>query len=249
MSQNILLLTATINSRKGIPALSRLDPDQRRADYARAFRFYLGLLGRPLDKIVLVENSASDLTDLERLAREAGAADRVELISFFGQDFPPEYGRAYSEFRTIDHATERSETLRGGDRIIWKMTGRYLVRNLPRIIAKRPETFDLYCNMRNYPSRWADMYLLAWTGVGYEGVLKGLAPRLRQDAGAGSPEEEFWRVIDEAGRHYKIVPRFRQIPYIDGIRGFDNKNYMEESGRWKFMARRIALYVAPWLWI
>lgn len=249
MSQNILLLTATINSRTGVPSLVRLDPDQRRADYAKAFRFYLGLLGQHLDKIVVVENSAADLTDLERMAREAGAADRVELISFFGQDFPPEYGRAYSEFKTIDRAVELSETLRGGDRIIWKVTGRYLVTNLPQILARRPKTFDLYCNLRNYPSHWADMYLLAWNSTGYERVLKGLAPQLREDSGDGSAEVKFWSVIIEARRRCKIVPRYRQIPRIDGVRGYDNKNYMKEAGRWKLAARQIALHVAPWLWI
>jgi hypothetical protein len=219
MGKNVLLLTATITSQKGMPALVRLDPDQRRADYANA--------------------------------REAGAADKVELISFPGQDFPPGYGRAYSEFRTLEHAVEHSEILRRGgeDLIVWKMTGRYRLTNLPQLIATQPRAFDLYCNLRNHPLRWADMYLLAWNRVGYEGIIQGLAPRLREDACAGAPEGEFRRVIDEARRRYNVVPRFRHIPRIDGVRGYDNKNYIEGLGRGKLLARRIALKVAPWLWI
>jgi hypothetical protein len=251
MGKNVLLLTATITPQKGIPSLAHRDPDQRRADYASAFRFYLGLLGPRLDGIVFIENSSSDLANFEALAREAGAADKVELISFHGQDSPPGYGRAYGEFRMLEHAVEHSEILRGGgeDLIVWKMTGRYLTTNLPQLIATQPRAFDLYCNLRNHPLRWADMYLLAWNRVGYEGIIQGLAPRLREDTCVGAPEGEFRRVIDEARRRYNVVPRFRHVPRIDGVRGYDNKNYTQGLGRGKLLARRIALKVAPWLWI
>lgn len=250
MKSNVLLLTATINSQKGVPALARVDPDQRRADYVRALRFYLGFLGRGLDRIVLVENSASDLTDLQRLVREARAEDRVEFISFFGQDFPPEFGRAYSEFLAVDYAHEHAEAFRkGGDVVTWKVTGRYLVTNFLQIITTQPRAFNLYCNLRNYPSRWADLYLLAWDRAGYDGIIKGLGPRLRGDLCQGSPENDFRLVVDASRRRYRVVPRFRHIPRIDAVRGYDNKNYIEGVGRGKLLARNFALWVTPWIWI
>ena len=251
MSDNLLLLTATITPPKGVPSLARLDPDQRRVDYLRAFRFYLDMLGRPLDRIVFVENSASDLADFARVAHEVGAQDRVEFVSFYGLDYPSGYGRAYGEFMLFDHAADHSETLRGAgdDAIVWKMTGRYLTRNLPEIIATRPQTFDLYCNLRDYPARLADMYLLAWNRSGYQNIIKGLAPRLREDIRGGFSEQVFRREVDDARRRCKVVPRFRQVPYIDGIRGYDNRNYTQQEGRAKLIARRVALRIAPWSWI
>jgi hypothetical protein len=210
------------------------------------------MLGRHLDRMLFVENSASDLADFEGVARDVGASDRVEFVSYHGLDYPVGYGRAYGEFMLFDHATEHAETLRdaGDDLIVWKMTGRYLTRNLPELIATRPKAFDLYCNLRDYPVRWAAMYLLAWDRSGYENIIKGLAPRLREGTSSGaSPETTLRGVVDEARRRYKVVPRFRRVPLIDGIRGFNNRNYIAGVGFGKLASRQIALRVAPWLWI
>ena len=251
MASHVLLLTATVTPPAGVPALARVDVADRRADYRRAFSGYLDLLTNGVDRIVFAENSESDISDLADLASEKGAGDRVEFLSFNGLDYPPRHGRAHGEFRLIDHVVAHSATIRDGDpdQTVWKMTGRYLVKNLSAMIARCPNRFDLYCNLRDYPRRWADMFLMAWSWRGYQEFLRGLAPHFREDLSRESPEQAFRRLVDEARTRIRVVPRFRQIPVIDGIRGYDNKHYSEGSGAWKHVARRAALSFAPWFWI
>jgi hypothetical protein len=71
MPKNILLLTATINPLSGIPSLARADPLLRLGDYSRSLAFYLTQLGKCLDGIVFVENSAYDISSLAKQAQAA----------------------------------------------------------------------------------------------------------------------------------------------------------------------------------
>ena len=258
MNTNVLLLTATIAPPAGVPSLSRVDPALRRRDYMAAFEFYLGLLlGGDVDRIVLAENSGSDLGDFARMAEGEGAGDCVELIGFDGIGHPPSFGRAYGEFKLVDHAMANSRLIEeaGPEAVVWKNTGRYITRNLDRVIARRPRAFDLYCNLRSYPRPWADMYLLAWNRWGFDEFLKGICEQLRGDALMDergrefSPENRFRELIDEVRPRLKVAPRFRVIPEVEGVRGYDNRQYAEGANRAKFLARRVAHRVAPWIWI
>ena len=86
----LILLTATINTPEGMPALQRVDPAARRADYETALAFYLGLSSAAVDRVVLAENSDDELGSLQRIAQARGAGKQVELISFADPDFPEE---------------------------------------------------------------------------------------------------------------------------------------------------------------
>jgi hypothetical protein len=153
----------------------------------------------------------------------------------------------------LEYAVDHSETLRSAadDAVIWKLTGRYLVSNLASLIETKPRDVDLYCNLRTFPELWADMYLLSWTKAGFEGFLRGIADRLRQDAPGGTSERKFRLLIDEARREgrLRIAPRFRRVPIIDAVRAYTNRHYTEGEGGFKLAARRAALQLAPWLWI
>ena len=93
-------------------------------DYVRAFRYYLGTLGTTFDRIVFVDNSASDLGTLEALVAGSSMSERVELLSFFGLDYPSAFGRGYGEFKLIDYAMDNAKLLQD-DVVVWKCTGRY----------------------------------------------------------------------------------------------------------------------------
>src|SRR4051812_36686201 len=105
-----LLLTATITPPPGATYLARTDPGARLRDYLWAFDFYVNLPNKVIGRIVFVENSGGDLSELRRLA-EQHPEKEIEFISFFGLDYPPEYGRGYGEFKLIDHAFDHSELL------------------------------------------------------------------------------------------------------------------------------------------
>ena len=244
-----VLLTATITPPTGAPILNRVDPDLRRADYRSAFDVYLKQLGQGVDRLVFAENSNSDLSDFHEAAARAGRGSQVELLPFSGLNYPTSHGRLYGELRLIEYAMTHAKFLAEGppDQVVWKSTGRYTVRNFPAVIRHQPKNFDIYINLRNYPRRWVDTYLMAWRRPGYEGFLKGLADRYIRGAEGTTPDESAIRgEIDAARSRLNVAPRFTRVPFIDGKRGWDNKNY---SNKWDYMVRVAASRIAPALWI
>ena len=253
MPKNILLLTATINPLSGIPSLARADPLLRLGDYSRSLAFYVSRLGKCIDGIVFVENSAYDISSLVKQAEAAGAADRVEFISFFGLDYPPAYGRGYGEFKLVDYAHANSALLHQDDtQITWKCTGRYVIRNIDKIVLRQPRSFDIYCNMRNYPYHLCDLYLRAWNKKGYEAAIKGAYTKLRNNISEGQhtfEETSFRRIIEGLPADVRVKNRYLQIPLIDGVRGWNNATYSSRPWHLKILIRRLAATLLPRLWI
>jgi hypothetical protein len=87
-----------------------------------------------------------------------------------------------------------------------KVTGRYIVKNLCQIIARKPSNFDIYCNFRKVPKPWADMFLLAWTLEGYQDCLHNIYPQLASsyDTCTLHPEEIFIDLLEQrAAKKYQ----------------------------------------------
>lgn len=142
-----LLLTATITP-SDVPNLVVRDPVQRREEYLRATRFYLSL-GLP---VVLAENSGADLSDFRRL----GSSLEVLQQAPSGE---ATLGRGFLETRLVIDAAHCSEQIASADGHFWKITGRYVVRNMARLVAKAQPSRDLYFNLRRHPELWADMWV------------------------------------------------------------------------------------------
>jgi hypothetical protein len=246
-----LLMTATIAPPAGAPQLVRTDPAVRLRDYDAALSFYLGLIGRGLHRIVFVENSNSDVSSLHARCAQAGLADAVEFVSFHGLDYPPEHGRGYGEMRLMDYGTSRSQTLAefGPADTVWKMTGRYICRNLLAMFRTAPQSFDLYCDLKNRPIPWMDLRLFAFTRGGYDRLLRGVYTKLSEAQLKASPEKQMRRHVGDLLGSGGIVPRFRTEPIIDGVRGNDGQNYSKGRNRTKYAIRVVARKVAPFLWI
>jgi hypothetical protein len=247
---DVVLLTATVVVPHDARNLARRDTALRLQDYLQAFDFYLAQLQRgSFDALVLCENSGFDLAPFAAKALQAGLQDRVELIGHYGLDHPSRHGRGYGEFKLVDHAMQHSLLIAGlGAQVrVWKVTGRYKVHNLPRLIAGQPQHADLYCHCRNFPMPWLDMYLMRWNHRAYDALIHGVYHRLRQDDTPTSAEQHFRALVDGAPGALQVVRRFAQVPRIDGVRGFDNRAY---GAMWrKHLARVMAQRVAPWLWI
>ena len=162
----------------------------------------------------------------------AGHEDRVEFIVFDGLDFPPARGRCHGEMRLLDHAMEVSQTVKRSDPqcIVWKLTGRYKVLNLPAIIRRRPPQFDIYCDLRNnHNGPWCDMRVMAWTAAGYEAVLRGVSRHLNTENSLEAGETQLYHFLSPRLASCNAETSFWVEPYIDGARAFDNKNW--NSGR------------------
>ena len=257
-SFNLLLLTATITPAGGAPNLARFDPKVRLADYQTALRFYLSICGEVFDKIIFVENSNSDLSSLAAIAAEAGRSDDIEFISFYGLDYPTSYDRGYGECKLLDYAMETSVFVRDGFKShgenlkIWKVTGRYIIRNVRQIVRQQPKNFELYCNYRNHPMRVTDMFLMAWTVPGYQFYLKDVYPKLKltdEDHNNGVGPECLLRVeLDKKPKKPLLIKRVLFTPEIVGKRAGDDTEYSVKN-RWKYNIRRLILRFFPWVWI
>ena len=239
-------MTATItpNNAKN---LARIDPEARLKDYEEALGFYLTLIGRPLHGIVFVENSDSDVTSLRRLVKSRGLDSHVEFLCNYGVHLYSDKGRAHGELKLLDYAMATSQTIvkAGDEHVIWKITGRYMVKNLPSIIASAPRGFDAYVDMKDHPRRWMDMRLMAWTATGYDRVFRGVA----DDLDAKTHENLMRDYLPKRAQGAHLVLRFRREPFIDGVRGWDNGSYSKGGELVKCYVRSVGRIVAPWYWI
>lgn len=250
-----LVMTATITPPPGAPELARRDPQVRLADYCEALRFYLSLSDSVLHKIVFLDNSDTDLSDLEEAARTVEHHKRVELITFQGNDHPPEFGKGYGEFRLLDHGLSRSTLLEPSDRV-WKVTGRLRVLNLERLILTAPTDYQIYADLRRVPligeslggNNWMDLRVFSWANGGYDTYLRDQYEHLGPEL-LIAPEQYFFKVMRDAGAPGEVVPRFRVQPDVAGYGGRLNVDYKGGSYRYKNALRRGARRVAPWLWL
>ncbi len=225
--QNILLLTATIQP-KPQPQLVVADTRQRLDDYERALAHYAALLQNGvIDHIVFVENSGFDLHALARKYPSTG----FEWISVYDLDYPTNYHRGYGEFRLVDHAFDASMKLKGmrrGD-VVWKITGRYIVKNLRNVLRFAPKDVDLYCEARN---GWVEMSVMAWSRRGYELVIKAIWERFATDK---APELILADVLNERQMGpLRAIRRYYWPPFIVGRRATDGSSFQGRLSRLRF---------------
>jgi hypothetical protein len=253
-TKNILLLTATITPKSGVPNLKRTDPSVRLQDYKKALEFYLSKINKCCDGIVFAENSDSDVSELKQLVEQHHLTDQVEFVGFSGLDYPPSYDRGYGEFKLLDYAMKHSKLISNQTKrtVVWKTTGRYITTNLKEILDNQPAQFDIYCNCRNYPKRWVDTYIIAWTPEAYQKGICGVYERLKLNV-PGIPakvaaEEILRGHLDLWIREMILVRRFKVTPQIEGARGADNSGYSTDN-LWKFRLRNACNTFLPWMWI
>lgn len=250
MKENILLLTATITPPLNAAQLQRVDPSLRLQDYAEAFEFYLKQMKQGIiSAIVFSDNSNSNLQILRDLAENYNATNQVEFIVFEGLDYPPAYGRGYGEFKMVDYVMEHSTIIRNAspEANIWKITGRYILENIANVVRTKPADAHFYCNCRNIPIYWMDLYVLCWSAKFYEQHIKGMYLTLRADNEFGGAEQGFRKKLESQTSSMRVVKRFTTVPLLHGYRGWDNKNYKEMG--FKLFFRRFALIFMPWLWV
>lgn len=246
----LLVMTATIRPPSNAPQLTRTDAEARLADYRRGLQHNLALLRkRVVSGIVFVDNSAYGTERLEDIV--AGAEDlrgRIELISYDARLGEMQQSRFAGECKLLAHAFDSSALIRGSDDAhVWKVTGRYVVRNLGAIIAADYGRADLIVHCRNRPKRFVDF--------GVAGFARTRAAEIMGRVLA-SPHLEYRdeAVIREGvdGAMFadlQVARRFAEIPDFSGVRGSDSASYDGSLYRMKYLARVTANRVFPQLWI
>ena len=86
--KNYLLMTATVTPPVGESVLTRTDPSMRLNDYIEAFKYYLSDQITAIDGIIFVDNSNHPLEEIRSLAQSYKGAKQIEILSFYGLDYP-----------------------------------------------------------------------------------------------------------------------------------------------------------------
>jgi hypothetical protein len=248
--RNIALITSTISPDPGVVGLQRVNPRDRLDDYIKGLTFYCECLSENVfQKLVYVDNSGYPLDDLIDVARFRQVSSHVEFISYKSA-VSPRNGRFYLELNLMNHALNTSLFLNENrEDVIWKVTGRYLIKNVGSIIAKcqKLPRCDFYVNCRNYPSAWADFYLVGFDTAAYQKIFSA---NLHLYEGNINGEAILRSYLDsEAVSNLKVLRRLPSVPRVVGVRGYDGAKYGGLLDSAKFFARSAFNAVLPSFWV
>lgn len=156
MKDAVIFLTACINP-KGMGKTALQNPQERLKQYLAGIEFYLKSFS---GKILVVENT---YTDIRNEIAQIDKHNRVEYLTFSGNDYDKSLGKGYGEALILKYAFEHSMCLRNAKLVI-KISGRHLIRNF-RIILRcldifRRDKFDISSQI-NHKKRFvkSDMFI------------------------------------------------------------------------------------------
>jgi len=219
MRKNIVLLTATITPLYGQAHLQLVNSSSRFNEYQQALKFYYQCLEKNIiDNIIFVENSLYDLSPLMREFKH----DKIEWISFYGLDYDVSYHRGYGELKLLDYAYGVSTILKTSlfDDVVWKISGRYILKNIATIIKHAPGDFKIYCETSE---QWSEMSVMAWSVKSFNCFIH---PILKDFATDMAPELILPKKMKKWKNEYSgIIMHFSWPPYLVGRRGTDGKPF------------------------
>jgi hypothetical protein len=136
--------------------------------------------------------------------------------------------------------------------LFWKVTGRLRFTNLERLIASTPAACALYADFRRIPRRWVDTRVFACTPGAFRELFVSRLGLMRQDEldreGYTAPEERLFSELLDERANWRIAPRLRVEPLIEGYSGHGD-DYARPTRRLWSHARGAARKVFPGLWI
>jgi len=138
----ILLLTACVNP-GGMSYTQLNNPDKRRQQYENALNWYLTNTTLP---ILFVENSGTEIEIGDSLFANS---NRLEMLTFNGNDYDKTLGKGYGEAKILQYAFEHSQMLKNKDAasLIIKMTGRFVCKNIEAISKRYQNLQTIYANI------------------------------------------------------------------------------------------------------
>jgi len=239
--KNYLLMTATVTPPTGEFTTSQADPSLRLNDYIETFEFYLSDKIPIIDGIIFVDNSNHPLTKLKKIKDDYQKAKQLEILSFYGLDYPIDYNKGYGELKLMEYAFEQSQLIKGmtDDDHLWKVTGRLKVLTAGKIIKHAPKDFEIYADFR-YKRLQVDTRFIAFSLRGYKKYFYG---KSKEMLGLTIETWQFKKLMPLLGTKEGagIVPEFRSIAKFEGIGSYLNVNYMAPKQRLIYFLRSIYL--------
>ncbi|MDB5143817.1 MAG: hypothetical protein JWQ66_2530 [Mucilaginibacter sp.] len=219
----LLFLTGCINPNH-MPFTLLADPKIRHEQYVKAIDFYLKRTNLP---ILFVENSGVDVSNEFSSYIDS---NRVEILTFNGNDFDRSLGKGFGEMLIIEHAIKHSEFFKRAD-FIFKITGRYKVLNINSFIkqlAGRPQ-IQVLVDLRKF---------LSYSDSRFWGAERDFFFRLieSKDQVNDSANVFFEHVLCRLV-HQRIIENctyafLKYMPRYSGIYGTTNTSYNDSWRYW-----------------
>jgi hypothetical protein len=253
----LLVMTATVTPAPNAE-VKRSSPQVRLEDYKRALRFWLRYPHACAERILFLENSDADLSELRAIAdRENPLGREVEFLSLPVHAIPPGGNYGYTEMQMLDEGLALSE-LRGSTTHMIKTTGRLTFPALGKAIdrvekaaRKCSSAFELMidCRKLGFPRRGADarVQLFVCSHDFYDRVLRN-ANREMNSAGPRLLEQLIYRKVipflGQPGCYLRFPSNIDPVGYF----GFKNRRYDSARTALGRRIRAILRVVAPGYW-
>ncbi len=216
-----LILGCTINPNR-VQNLERKSPLIRLEDYKISLNKWLQ--NKATDKIVIVENSGYDLSELKKIANEFKDFKKVEFLSTdTNNSFSPELGKGYGESLILKEAVNNSQLLKESHCFI-HISGRYYIKNfenfLNEFIFSKADIFLNLSDNLKYCS--ANIY-----AGNKDFLIKYLIPESEK---VNDSKNYFFENCVAKAALKGIIDNFKfeipeTYPIIEGIIGTNNKKY------------------------
>jgi hypothetical protein len=253
----LLVMTATITPAPNA-GVKRSSPQVRLQDYKRALRFWLGYPHPAAERILFIENSGADLSELREIAsKENRLRKAVEFISLPVQEIPAGTNYGYTEMQMLDEGLALSE-LRGETTHMIKVTGRLtfpaLGKALDRIARQnRAESlaFELMidCRKLGFPRRGYDaqVQLFVCSHGFYDSALRDAKQEMNSTNLRLLEHLIFQKVIPFEGKPGYYL-RFPCNVDPVGRFGFKDRSYGSAGARLTRGIRAALRVIAPGYW-
>jgi len=143
----LIVMTASITPATDV-AHFRSDPKVRLEDYKNALRFWLAQPNERLNRILFLENTGSDISELQSIASDENSLNKeVEFISMRGNNIPKKRHYGYGEMQMLDEGLSKSILRRHTTHMI-KVTGRLTFPSIGKLMTKLPQQFDVFIECR-----------------------------------------------------------------------------------------------------
>jgi hypothetical protein len=250
----LLVMTATIRPAANA-GVKRASPEVRLEDYKRALRFWLSYPHPAAERVLFLENSSADLSELRAIAENENPHGReVEFLSLPAHEIPAGTNYGYAEMQMLDEGLALSR-LRPATTHMIKVTGRLtfpaLGKALDRVTDAGSGSFELLIDChklglfrRGYDAR---VQLFACSHAFYDRVLRG-ANREMNSTDVRLLEHLIYRkVIPFKGRpdyHLRFTCNVEPVGHF----GFKDRRYDSPRAAFSRSARALLRAIAPGYW-
>jgi len=233
----VILLSATVNP-SGMSYTVLQDPLVRQQHYLNSLRKWIKNTNSP---IVFIENSNCDLNFFrERLPSKS--FDRIEMLTFEGNNFKPDLGKGYGEMKIIQYGMQNSHLLQNSE-FVFKITGRYHIKNFRNCIKNIKDDADLYINFTKGLS-FADSRFFGCTTLFLSEYLFKYSEKLNDSKNYFFEHALAQASLNAIADGYHFSP-YSNYPLIDGIYGTEGIKYNTSFLFW--LPREIKMKIKHYL--